>query len=202
MRIPSKAWLLSFALGAFALLVPLTASADTASCDGGVADGACDAALEPCTCDDCDGKIPVCGGCTSDGACNSDDACTCPECDADPICSTQCDFDGFCNQFSEGCNCDDCKSVTNCADNGTGGGGGAGGGGVGGGATGGSGNGGSTSDGGGGSGSGGSDGGGGSGGSGSGGCGCRTAGGETGSLGLLGIAALGAVVGLRRRRRG
>lgn len=123
MRIPSQAVILSLFLGAAALFVPATAAADTASCDGGMADGACDPGVEPCTCDDCDGKIPVCGGCTTDGLCNSDDACTCPECDTDTLCTGGCNFDGICAQFSEGCSCDDCKGVPNCADNGTGGGG-------------------------------------------------------------------------------
>ena len=199
MRIPSQAVILSLFLGAAALFVPATAEADTASCDGGMADGACDPGVEPCTCDDCDGKIPVCGGCTTDGVCNSDDACTCPECDTDTLCTGGCNFDGICAQFSEGCSCDDCKGVPNCADNGTGGGGGAGtgGNGTGGAGTGGSGTGGNGTGGGGDGGSGG-----GSDGGGDGGCGCRTAGGDAGSTGLLALAALGAVVGLRRRRRG
>ena len=210
MRIPSKSLLVSLFLGAAALSMSLPAAADTASCDNMMADGMCNSETELCTCDDCDGQIPTCGGCMDDGACTQEDACTCADCDTDDFCANpaQCTDDGICDQFNEGCVCTDCVAVPNCVDNtggaggagGSGGSGGAGGGGVGG--TGGGGGGGGT-----GGGSGGSGGsGGGSGGSGgsskdSGGCGCRTAGEDTSSMGALALAALGAVVGLRRRRR-
>lgn len=208
MRIPSKSLLVSLFLGAAALSMSLPAAADTASCDGMMADGMCAPETEPCTCDDCNGQIPTCGGCTEDGACTQEDACTCAECDTDDFCSStaNCTDDGVCEQFTEGCVCTDCVAVPNCIDNtgGAGGAGGAGGTGGAGGGTGGTGGGGVGGTGGGSGGSGGSGGGSGGGGGssgGGGGCGCRTAGEDTSSMGALALAALGAVVGLRRRRR-
>jgi hypothetical protein len=80
-----------------------------------VDDGNCDFS-EDCTCKDCQGTA-FCGACMADGMCTTDDACTCQDCWADSICGdpTGCLDDGKCDEFYEGCQCADCKSVANCA---------------------------------------------------------------------------------------
>jgi MYXO-CTERM domain-containing protein len=167
----AKTATLALVTGLFLAAAP--ALADTKSCSGQMADGQCDAANEPCTCDDC-ASMPTCGGCVNDGKCDpQQDACTCPDCHGDPPCASQCTDDGFCVQYMEGCACADCKSsVPNCTDTPTGSGG-----------------------------SGGSGGGAGGSGGKSGG-GCASAPGGAGGAGALLLAALGAAFGLARSRRG
>ncbi|MFO0590085.1 MAG: MYXO-CTERM sorting domain-containing protein [Polyangiaceae bacterium] len=197
LRLPIFASAIAFTIALF------SAAPARAGCVG-AADGKCDpAGGEDCSCDDC---LKACSGeCTASNppACTFEDACTCEDCWADAACTDpkkdNCKNDGTCDFFLEGCLCDDCASLSNCAGFSAGGSGGAGGGG----ATGGSGGGGAT-----GGSVGGSTGGGGSGGGGGvtlpkpdNGCGCAVPGtSDNGNLAGL-LVAIGAGLLSRRRQK-
>ena len=86
-----------------------------AACAGGKPDGICDRSLEGCGCVDCQGT-PLCVQCANTG-CNDNEPCSCADCVHTALCTDpgRCVNDGICAIFDEGCVCDDCKNLPECA---------------------------------------------------------------------------------------
>ncbi len=89
--------------------------ASVAACSGGKPDGICDRATENCDCVDCQGT-PLCVPCQNAG-CNDEEPCSCADCVTTQLCNdpSRCIDDGVCAILLEGCICDDCKSLPECA---------------------------------------------------------------------------------------
>jgi hypothetical protein len=87
-----------------------------AACAGGQPDGKCDRATEGCDCVDCEGT-PLCVVCSVDHLCGPDDPCSCVDCATDVTCHdpSHCVDDGVCAIIHEGCGCNDCKDLPECA---------------------------------------------------------------------------------------
>lgn len=87
-----------------------------AACAGGQPDGTCDRTKEDCSCVDCQGT-PLCIACQNTGTCDTNEPCYCPDCVNSKLCSDamQCVDDGVCAALTEGCLCNDCKDLPECA---------------------------------------------------------------------------------------
>jgi hypothetical protein len=90
--------------------------ASVAACAGGKPDGVCDRTKENCTCVDCQGT-PLCVPCMNGGACTAGEPCYCPDCIHDMLCNdpSYCVDNGVCAAHIEGCECNDCKDLPECA---------------------------------------------------------------------------------------
>jgi hypothetical protein len=86
------------------------------ACAGGKPDGICDRDHEACDCVDCQGT-PLCTTCQNTGSCTDQEPCNCGDCAFTKLCTdpAKCVNDGVCAIFFEGCLCDDCKNLIECA---------------------------------------------------------------------------------------
>ncbi len=90
--------------------------ASVAACVGGKPDGICDRSKEDCNCVDCQGT-PLCVPCLLSGTCVADEPCYCVDCANTKLCNdpARCVDDGICAILTEGCLCNDCKGLPECA---------------------------------------------------------------------------------------
>lgn len=88
-----------------------------AACSGGVPNHKCETDKgEDCSCVDCQGT-PMCVPCLNSGQCVPNEPCSCADCAKTKACTdpANCVDDGVCAILHEGCGCNDCKDLPECA---------------------------------------------------------------------------------------